>query len=41
MNWQLSGGLSAFGVLMGVASILRFTRGLEGLPWLLIAGVRV
>jgi uncharacterized membrane protein YvlD (DUF360 family) len=41
MNWMLIGGLSAFGVLMGVTSVLGFTKGLEGLLWLSIAGVCV
>jgi uncharacterized membrane protein YvlD (DUF360 family) len=41
MNWKLIGALSGFGVLMGVASVLGFTKGLEGLLWLVIAGVCV
>lgn len=41
MNWRLIGALPGFGVLMGVASVLGFTKGLEGLLWLAIAGVCV
>ncbi len=36
MNWKLIGLLSGFGVLMGVASVLGFTAGIEGLLWLVI-----
>jgi hypothetical protein len=41
MNWKLISLLSGFGVLMGVASVLGFTKGLEGLLWLVIAAVCV
>ena len=41
MNWKLIGLLSGFGVLMGVASVLGFTKGLEGLLWPVIGGICV
>ena len=37
MNWRLILTLSAFGVLMGVATVLGITKGIEGLLWLIIA----
>jgi hypothetical protein len=36
MNWKLIFMLSAFGVLMGVASVFGLTRGIEPLLWLVI-----
>ena len=36
MSWKLIGLLAGFGVLMGVASVLGFTAGTEGLLWLFI-----
>lgn len=36
MNWKLICPLAGFGVLMGVASVLGFTTGIEGLAWLVI-----
>lgn len=36
MNCELIGLLGGFGVLMGVASVLGFTNGMEGLLWLVI-----
>ena len=36
MNWKLIGLLAGFGVLMGVASVLGLTKGIEGLLWLVI-----
>jgi hypothetical protein len=36
MNWKLIAPLAGFGVLMGVASVLGFTAGIEGLLWLFI-----
>jgi hypothetical protein len=41
MNWKLIGLLSGFGVLMGVTSVLGFTKGMEGLLWLAIAVICV
>ena len=37
MNWRLIISLSVFGVAMGVASVLGFTKGLEPVLWLVIA----
>lgn len=36
MNWKLIFLLSLFGVVMGVASLFGFTRGIEPFLWLLI-----
>ena len=36
MNWKLIGLLAGFGVLMGVASVLGFTEGIEAPLWLAI-----
>jgi uncharacterized membrane protein YeaQ/YmgE (transglycosylase-associated protein family) len=37
MNWRLIFTLSVVGVLMGVATVLGITKGMEGLLWLIIA----
>jgi Mg/Co/Ni transporter MgtE len=37
MNWKLIFLLSFFGILVGIASIQGFTRGIEWLLWLIIA----
>ena len=36
MNWKLIVSLSGFGLAMGIASVLGFTRGVEGVLWLII-----
>jgi hypothetical protein len=41
MNWKLIGLLCGFGVLMGGASVLGFTKGVEGLLWLVIGVICV
>jgi ABC-type iron transport system FetAB permease component len=37
MNWKLIIIFSGFGLVMGIASVLGFTRGVEGFLWLAIA----
>jgi hypothetical protein len=41
MNWKLIGLLCGFGVLMGGASVLGLTKGMEGLLWLVIGVICV
>lgn len=36
-NWKLVAGLGSLGLLMGAASVLGFTRGIEGFLWLVLA----
>jgi uncharacterized membrane protein YGL010W len=33
MNWRLILSLSAFGLIMGIASVLGWTKGIEGVLW--------
>lgn len=41
MNWPLVLALAATGLVMGTASVLGWTAGIEGWPWVVIALVGI